>query len=50
MNNDIFERLKALQEILARKNELEMEILDAEHAGRAFGAVKIRIYRKKYRL
>ena len=32
MNNDIFERLKALQEILARKNELEMEILDAPKA------------------
>ena len=32
MDNDVFERLKALQEILARKNELEMEISAAPKA------------------
>ncbi len=32
MDNDVFERLRALQEILARKNELEMEISAAPKA------------------
>ncbi len=32
MDNDVFERLKALQSILARKNELEAEIADAPKA------------------
>jgi len=32
MDNDVLEKLRALQDILARKNELETEILDAPKA------------------
>ena len=32
MDNDVLEKLRALQDILARKSELETEILDAPKA------------------